>query len=123
MPRADLILFREDDGTVPLLEWLEGLTASARAICFARLSRLEEFGLDLRRPLTDTLGEGIYELRAKHLGVNYRMLYFFQGASVVIVSHGFSKQEARVPTREISRAIDRKIRFQSSPSRHTSRLE
>jgi len=51
------------------------------------------------------------------------MLYFFHGTVAVVVSHGFTKQEARVPKREIDRAIDRKNRFQRSPSSHSYRLE
>ena len=120
---AELVLFQENDSSVPLLEWLDSLTPKARLKCLARLERLEEFGHDLRRPIADYLGDDIYELRAKHLGVNYRMLYFFHGTAVVVVSHGLSKQEAKVPKREIERAVDRKNRFRSSPSSHSFRLE
>ncbi len=123
MPAIDLILFKENDGSVPLLDWLDGLTQKARVKCLARLERLEEFAHELRRPVADYLGEDIYELRAKHQGVNYRMLYFFHGTTAVVVSHGLSKPEARVPKREIERAVDRKNRFRSSPSGHSFRLE
>ncbi|GAB4327182.1 MAG: hypothetical protein Kow0074_22360 [Candidatus Zixiibacteriota bacterium] len=123
MPRIDLILFQESDGKVPLEGWLDSLTKHARVKCLERLERLREFGHDLRRPIADYLGDNIYELRAKHLGVNYRMLYFFHGQSVVVVSHGFSKREAKVPKRELDCAIDRKERFRQSPSAHSFRLE
>lgn len=123
MPRIDLVLFQESDGTVPLADWLDGLTKHARVKCLARLERLRVFGHDLRRPVANYLGDDIYELRAKHLGVNYRMLYFFHGQSVVVVSHGFSKQGAKVPKQELDRAIHRKKVFRQSPSAHSFRLE
>lgn len=123
MPRIDLILFQESDGSVPFEEWLEGLSKHARVKCLDRLERLREFGHDLRRPVADYLGDDIYELRTKHLGVNYRMLYFFHGQLVVVVSHGFSKQEAKVPKQELDRAIDRRNMFRQSPSAHSFRLE
>jgi len=56
---------------VPLVDWLDGLTPNARVKCLALLARLEGFGHDLRRPIADYLGDDIYELRAKHQGVNY----------------------------------------------------
>ena len=66
-----------------------GSTASNRKPkekCFVRLERLEEMGHELRRPEAENLGDDIYELRAKHLGVNYRMIYFFHGKAAVVVT-------------------------------------
>lgn len=123
MPRVDLILFQEADGTVPLIDWLDELISKARDICLERLERLEEFGHELRRPHAEYLGDDIYELRAKHLGVNYRMLFFFHGTRAVVISHGFSKQESKVPKREIDRAIRRMNEFCAAPERHSARLE
>ncbi len=119
MPKTELVLFRDDDGTVPLIDWLQGLESKARAKCQVRLERLAELGHELRRPEADFLRDGIYELRAKHLGVNYRMLYFFCGQNIVVASHGFSKQRAVVPKREIDLAIRRKAAFEEDPKAHT----
>ena len=80
-----------------------------------RVERLAELGHELRRPEADFLRDGIYELRAKHGGVNYRMLYFFHGRVAAVVSHGFAKQRAKVPEREIKPAIKRKERFEAAP--------
>jgi phage-related protein len=73
----------------------------------------------MRRPLADYLTNGIYELRAKRRGVNYRMLYFFHGSRAVVVSHGFVKQRSRVPGSEIRRARDRMARFKADPIART----
>ena len=77
VPPIEVVFFEEDDGTVPLLGWLDKLPAKARDKCLARLVRLEQLGHDLRRPEADYLEGGIYELRATYRGVHYRMLYFF----------------------------------------------
>jgi hypothetical protein len=74
VPPTRLILYRNDDGSVPLLEWLEGLSPKARAKCRVRLERLAELGHELRRPEADTLRDGIHELRAKDAGINLRIL-------------------------------------------------
>lgn len=119
MPRTELIIFSEADGTAPLVVWLDGLQEKAREKCFVRLERLEEMGHELRRPEAENLGEGIYELRVKHQGVNYRMLYFFHGRTVVIVTQGFSKQQAAVPSGEIRLALKRRRAFEADPAQHS----
>jgi hypothetical protein len=63
MPETRVVLYREDDGTVPLLEWLDVLPARAKAKCLVRIERLRELGHDLRRPEADYLRDDIYELR------------------------------------------------------------
>jgi hypothetical protein len=51
-------------------------------------------------------------------GVQYRILYFFHGATAAVVSHGLIKERV-VPPKEIDRAITRKRRFTANPERHT----
>ena len=46
MPRIEIVYYREDDGSIPLVDWLE---------------RLEELGHDLRRPEADYLGNDLFE--------------------------------------------------------------
>ncbi len=87
MPRTEIVLYREDDGTVPLIEWFDTLTPKARIKCMTWLRRLETFGHELQRPDADYLRDGVYELRIGLQGVHYRILYFFHGAEVIVVSH------------------------------------
>jgi len=117
MPQTILILYREDDGSVPLLEWLDRLPGKAQDKCIVRLERLRLLGHEIRRPEADYLRDGIYELRAGFQGIHYRMLYFFRGQSAVVVSHGIAKTKA-VPSREIALAIRRKRQFEAEPARH-----
>ena len=119
MPEVRVVLFREENGAVPLLAWFERLSRSAQDKCRVRIERLAELGHELRRPEADHLRDGIYELRAKHSGLNYRMLYFFHGQKAVVLSHGFLKQRAKVPTREIRAAVYRRMKFQADPRQHT----
>ena len=118
MPSTPIVFFQEDDGSVPVLEWLDALPHKAQDKCRVRLERLGEWGHELRRPEADLLRDGIYELRVGFGGVHYRMLYFFHGNTAAVLSHGL-KKEKRVPPGEIDRARDRKKRFASNPVRHT----
>ena len=119
MPTTRVVFFREDDGSSPLLRWLDALPERARDKCTERIERLREHGHVLRRPEADYLREGIHELRVKDERINYRILYFFHGREAVVLSHGIIKQAAVVPPREIGRAIARKRAFERDPKRHT----
>jgi phage-related protein len=114
---TEVFYFQMEDATVPMIRWLDELHGKARQKCLARLERLHIMGHELRRPEGDFLRDGIYELRASHQGVHYRMLYFFHGTVAIIVSHGLTK-ERQVPPREIDLAIRRKEQFEASPKRH-----
>jgi phage-related protein len=65
------------------------------------------------------LRDGIYELRAKHIRVQYRILYFFHGQNVAILAHAMTKEEDQVPDIDINRAVQRKEQFEVSPEVHT----
>jgi phage-related protein len=119
LPSITVVSFRDEDGSVPFLDWLERLPEKARLQCRARLAMLANHGHELRRPAADYLRDGIYELRARTGRVQYRMLYFFHGKVAVVISHGITKQEAAVPPIEIERACRRKEAFEAEPLRRT----
>ena len=118
MPHTKIVFYLEEDGTVPIVEWLCVLQPKARAKCQAYLARLQSEGHDLRRPVADYLRDGIHELRPSFRGVQYRVLYFFHGQSAVVISHGLVKEQ-KVPAGEIERALNRLRRFKSDPQRFT----
>ncbi len=119
MPEAAVYLYAED-GRCEVRAWLLDLKERDRrafVACRSRIVLLAAIGHALRRPHADTLRDGIYELRARVGRVNYRMLYFFHGQDVAILSHGFTK-EREVPTTEIERALERKRRYEQAPQEH-----
>jgi phage-related protein len=123
LPQTDVYFFREpEDESVPLLDWLNQLPLKVQAKCIQRMDRLGELGHELRRPEADLLRDGIYELRASYQGVHYRMLYFFSGKAVVVVSHGLAKERA-VPPKEIDTAVKRKRQTEQNFKQYTFRPE
>lgn len=122
MPQTQVRLFRDAQGNVPVQTWLAELRRTvprAHAKCLQRILMLSQFGNELRRPHADMLRDGIYELRARLGSVNYRMLYFFSGRQIAIVSHGLTKETA-VPDAEIERAVQRRGLVLSNPQKHTA---
>ena len=118
MPKTKVIFYKDDDGFVPVLDWLEKLPSKAVAKCLVRIERLGELGHELRRPEADLLRDKIYELRVGLQGINYRLLYFFHGDVAAVLAHGIIKESAVSP-KEIERAIERKRRFELNPKIHT----
>ncbi len=118
MPRTKVVLYQEEDGSCPFLAWFGGLPAKVQDKCFLRLERLRDVGHELRRPEADLLRGGIYELRVSLQGVHCRILYFFYGTVVAVVSHGLIKERI-VPPKEIGHAVERKKRFEVNPRKHT----
>lgn len=102
-------------------DWLQELKDSnlkAYVDCRAKIKRLAQEGHELRRPTADFLQDGIYELRAKQGHVNYRILYFFHGKNVAVLSHSLTK-EREVPAADLKRALNRKKAFEANPTKHT----
>jgi phage-related protein len=118
VPRVTVVAFRDADGSVPLVEWLQSLPSKAEVKCRVKLERLAQLGYEMRRPEADYLRDGIYELRATIQGTHYRMLYFFLGRLLVVASHGLVKERV-VPPREIDLAILRRSEVERDPNRHT----
>jgi hypothetical protein len=146
MPRTDVVFYRDDDGSVPVLEWIDGLVPKARLKILVRLERLRQLGHELRRPEADLLRDDIHELRISLNHVQYRLLYAFhtnkqaeretvlktikKGSTrkgreepttrraIAVVAHGITK-EGKVPDEEINRALVRMRKFATDPERHT----
>ena len=122
MPKTLILFYQEKEGRSPVVEWLNELKRTNRkgfAQCVGRIRQLHSTGHELRRPSADYLRDGIYELRAKHLKVQYRILYFFHGQNVAVLSHGIIKKGSAVPVHEIEQAIKRKEKFGENPEAHT----
>jgi hypothetical protein len=117
MPQSEVIFYKEGE-TVLVREWLKGLPIKVQKKCLTFITQLEMEGHELRRPIADFLRDGIYELRPSYQGVHYRILYFFNGKDVVVLSQGITK-ESEVPNVEINRAVGRRKRFEADPKAHT----
>ncbi|MEM7761873.1 MAG: type II toxin-antitoxin system RelE/ParE family toxin [Cyanobacteria bacterium P01_A01_bin.40] len=95
MPTTSILFYQEKAGDVPVLDWLQELkhkNMKGFLSCAARIDRLATYGHELRRSIADYLRDGIYELRAKHRNVQYRIFYYFEGQDVVVLSHAIVKK-------------------------------
>lgn len=122
VPKTQVVFYQDENGTAPVLEWLKAMIKKDRkgyANCVAKIRQLASTGYELRRPAADYLRNGIYELRAKHIHIQYRIPYFFDGQNIAILAHAITKDTDRVPIVDIERAIERKRQFEENPNVHT----
>ena len=96
--------YEKEDGTRPAEEFILSQDVKMRARIFMILEFLEEMGPQLREPYSKSLGDGIFEVRAKQGSNISRVLYFFVVGQKIILTNGFVKKTDKTPACEISKA-------------------
>ena len=96
--------YEKEDGTCPAEEFILSQDKKMQAKLFMALEFLEEKGPLLREPYSKSLGDGIFEVRAKQGSDISRVLYFFVVGKRIILTNGFVKKTQKTPTNEIERA-------------------
>ena len=99
-----LEFYRTSTGAEPALEYIRAQSKRHRAKIGRALRYLEDMGHTARRPQVDYLGGEIYELRVAIEQHQHRLLYFFHGRSIIVVTSGLLKNVGKVPQSEIDRA-------------------
>lgn len=82
--------YKFEDGSNPIDPYLDGLNPKMRAKVFRTIGLLEEFGTQLRKPHSEHLSDGIFELRIKQGSNIGRVLYFFYVGNRAVLTNGFT---------------------------------
>ena len=96
--------FVDEHNRSPVEEAMQDLTEKEDAKIRAYIRILKEYGHDLRRPVADYLGEGIYELRPGA----HRVFYFFFMKDSVVLLHMLRKKTDRIPLSDLDLCVKRK---------------
>ena len=104
----EIQFYKDEMGRVPIEDFLDKLDIKMRQKMLRSIQALQEMGISLRMPLSESLEDGIFELRAK-VGSNIsRVMYFFVVGNRAVLTHGFVKKTQKTPPRELEKA--KKIR-------------
>ena len=103
MPK-NIYYYIDDRGNNPVREFIAGLSLKERAKVLAYIDELKEQGHNLRRPLADYLGSGIYEPRPRH----NRVFYFFFMKDNVVLVHAIRKKTTKVLKNDFKLCVKRK---------------
>jgi len=125
MPPVDIIFFKDDDGTAPVLEWIKHLSKGEKAKVISHIQLLAEKGHELRRPHADSVcGSDLYELRLRFGRLRVRILYFFFMRYAAVLDHVVhGKKTDAIPQAEINRALKKRDQFIQDPEKHTIKNE
>ena len=69
--------YKTKDGSKPAREFILSQETKMKAKLFGLVDMLEQYGNQLREPYSKSLGDGIFEIRAKVGTYITRVLYFF----------------------------------------------
>ena len=113
-----VLYYETKHGQYPVREFIDRQTDRNQAKIMAWISMLSDHGPTLSRPYADILSDGIYELRVKLSGDQFRVLYFFCFGNVIVLTHAFVKHTDKVPKVEIIRAKRYRADFLSRFDEH-----
>jgi len=113
LQKFNIDFYKKNDGSCPVIEFLNGLDVKMRAKIMRMLKLLEQNGSDLREPYSKFLKDGIFELRIKQGTDIVRVLYFFMIGHRIIITNGFVKKSQRTPRSEIELAKKYKKEYMS----------
>ncbi len=106
-----VLYYTSKDGKIPVGEFINSRSVNNQMKIASIIDYLEEKGVNLPRPYSDYLRDGIYELRIKLSGDETRTLYFFCFETYIVLTHCFIKKSDKVPDIEINKAIAYKVDF------------
>ena len=96
--------YEKESKEQPAKEFLLSLDKKMRAKMMDTITLLQDNGNDLRKPYSEYLSDGIFELRAKVGSDISRVLYFFYVDRKIILTNGFIKKTQKTPRKEIELA-------------------
>ena len=104
--------YRLPNDHCPVEEFLDSLTGKQAQKVLWVLQLVEELEMVPRqyfRKLVDR--EGIWEVRIQMRNDIFRLLGFFDGGSLLILTNGFAKKTQKTPQQEISLAVRRREEY------------
>lgn len=104
--------FRTRDGAEPVREWLRSMPKEDRQQIGVDLKTVE-YGWPIGMPTCRALGEGLWEVRTKLRDREARVIFFFEGANMIL-THGFVKKQRRTPPAHLRLARDRKRQWEGT---------
>ena len=102
--------FLDERGRNPVKEFINALPLKEQAKVLAYVEELKKQGHNLRRPMADYLGEGIYELRPR----DNRIFYFFFLKNNAVLLHAIRKKTDKILPGDFELCLKRRKQVETS---------
>jgi phage-related protein len=104
--------YRLLNGNSPVEEFLDSLTGKQAQKVLWVLQLIEELDVIPRQYFKKLVGsEGIWEVRIQFGNDIFRLLGFFDGGTLLILTNGFAKKTQKTPPQEIALAVRHKEEY------------
>ena len=100
-----VVFFKTDAGHEPVREWLKALSKEDCKVIGADILTVQ-YAWPVGRPLVDSLGDGIWEVRSRLHNRIARTLFAMVDQEIVLL-HGFIKKQQKTPPDELELAKKR----------------
>jgi phage-related protein len=105
----NVVFYKTGTGQQPVREWLKGLAKEERKIVGADILSVQ-YAWPVGKPLVDSLGDGIWEVRSRLSNRIARTLFAVVDEEIVLL-HGFIKKQQQTPQHELELARRRKKEY------------
>lgn len=100
-----VIKFYEIDSKCPVAEFLDEMSdQKLKEKTVKSIMQLSDLGKNARPPLSEYVGDGIYELRTKQSSNISRIFFYFIHGNDIIMTNGYIKKSQKMDSREFKRA-------------------
>lgn len=103
------MFFKTETGNEPVREWLKELPKEDRKAIGEDILTVQ-FAWPVGKPLVDSLGNGIWEIRSKLKDRIARTLFIVVDEEIVLL-HGFIKKERKTPKTDLDLGNKRKKQY------------
>ena len=104
--------YRFPNGNCPVEEFLDSLTGKQAQKVLWVLQLIEELEVIPRQYFKKVIdSEGIWEVRIQFGNDIFRLLGFFDGGTLLILTNGLAKKTQKTPPQEIALAVRRKEEY------------
>jgi len=111
MPK-EIRLYETASGNSPVGKFIHNQETKAQAKIIATLRQIQETDHPPHRIFQKMTGTpDLWEVRVKHNTNIYRLLSFFDGSQIIILTHAFQKKTQKTPSKEIDTAKQRKADY------------
>lgn len=117
MAKLEVEFYDLPNGKEPAKDFLLSLEPKMRAKMLWTIQLLQENGTALRMPYSESLEDGIFELRAKVGSDISRVLYFFFVGDKASLTNGFVKKTQKTPEAEKDKAKKYRAEYLSRKER------
>jgi phage-related protein len=105
----EIHFYKTSSGESPIEAFLDGLTSKqAQKVAWVMqlIEEIEQVPVTYLKKLVNT--DDIWEIRAQQGGNIFRLLGFFDGGKLIVLTNGFQKKTQKTPKAEIALAEERK---------------